>query len=98
MQRKEEDIRGSRSISRPGLEIEETPKRETLPSLPVFGTASARINAVRLSTRGPEITCDFVRLESKLARRRRAYGYLVGTIYKRKADKVRPVDSDTKDS
>lgn len=38
-----------------------------------------------------------MRLESKIARRRRAEGYRVYTLYKRKVDKVKPVNSDAKD-
>ena len=39
-----------------------------------------------------------MRLETKIAHQRRAKGYRVHTLYKRKVDKVKPVNSDAKDS
>ena len=39
-----------------------------------------------------------MRLKSKIARRRRAEGYKVFTLYKRKADKVKLINSDAKDN
>ena len=80
------------------LASEEGLAKEGFPvRLPRFNASSGPINAYRLSRRGSNLTWEEVRLESKLARRRRAEGHRVYTLYKRKADKVKPVDSDAKD-
>ena len=58
-------------------------------SLPFFTIKKGiKVNAVRLSKRGFEITWSAARLESKIARRRRAYRYTVAGAYKRKVNKV----------
>src|SRR5690348_15855268 len=66
--------------------------------LPRFNTSSSLINTFRLSNREPSLTYEDVRLESKLARSRHAEGYRVYTRYKRKANKVKSMNSDAKDS
>lgn len=76
-----------------------SPILESLPSPPQFrfSTTPGRVNAVRLSHRGPTLNLRHVKDEAKRAARRRAFGLHVATLYKRKADKVRPVDSDATD-
>jgi hypothetical protein len=50
-----------------------------------------------MSKRGPEITLKMVRAETALSMRRRNQGISIATLYKKKADKVRPVDADVTD-
>lgn len=70
------------------------PKPATLPK---FSTAPRSINAVRLSTRGPADFWRWAKEDRKNADERRSGGLRVATLYKRKADKVRPVDADATD-
>lgn len=89
-----------------GLEIGRLPNLETLLSsildLPKFRAATyeyGRVNAFRLLRYKPEITSTYSRVNCELTRRCRdgVNTFEVHTMYKRKADKVNPVDSDTKD-
>lgn len=68
---------------------------ETTPSfgLPRFSVKASYVNTERPSRRGPELTWKYARCDKSLAARRRAEGLHISTLYKRKADKVRPVDS-----
>lgn len=91
---------GLKFISNPGLEMTQSQlanqgREQT--TLARFRTSGVRINAIRLSTRGSAITCAYAKNDAAVARRRRGQYHRIATLYKRKADKVRPVDSDKSD-
>lgn len=76
-----------------------SPKTESLPNAENFrfSVSAGHINAERLSRRGPVLTWNHARAEKRRAEANRSCTFGIATLYKKKADKIRPVDSDATD-